>query len=344
MASQADVSPLPVILWCVPRSVSTATERAFMTREDTRCWHEPLGDPFYFSQKRQSLRYTEEECKSSGHWDKDIVDVMQTFLKPGEAGGQPTEKKGPFKHVFIKDMAQYIMPQTTLKRIHQGSRVYDTPGDAGTSFANVEPDAEVLENPTVIPTALMRRFKHAFLIRTPSKAVPSYYKCVQDKMAGFEYFDGAEAGFEEVRILYKWISNPESTFNKGGEDGAGESWPGKVQSQPQPPPLIDASVLLASPVETIKHLCEQTGIPFEDSMLSWDAKPQAEFAKWGAYHQGAENSTGFKAEAPAAEASAKGSTEEKEKKPEAPKEVRDTIERNMEPYNWLFARKTVHSA
>lgn len=45
-AQQGQESVTPIILWCVPRSVSTATERAFMTREDTRVWHEPLGDPF----------------------------------------------------------------------------------------------------------------------------------------------------------------------------------------------------------------------------------------------------------------------------------------------------------
>lgn len=226
----------------------------------------------------------------------------------------------------LQDMAQYIIPKATLKHIHQGSRVYESSGSAGTKFENVDPDAEVLENPTVIPTGLMKRFKHAFLIRTPAKAVPSYYKCVQDKMAGFEYFDGAEAGFEEVRILYKWLSNPKSSFNAGADSS--ESWIGDVQSQPQPPPLIDASVLLASPYKTIKHLCDQTGIPFEDAMLSWDAKPQAEFAKWGAYHQGAENSTGFKAETPAIETPAAKDAEIKkteDKKHDLPQEVQDTI-------------------
>lgn len=266
-------------------------------------------------------------------------------------------------------MAQYIIPQTTLKRIHQGSRVYETAGTAGTRFENVQPDEEVLENPTVIPTELMRRFKHAFLIRTPEKTVPSYYQCVKDKMAGFEYFDGAEAGFEEVRILYKWISNPKSSFNISDPTDAA-SWPGQMQVQPQPPPLVDASILLASPVETIKHLCDKTGIPFEESMLSWDAKPQAEFAKWGAYHQGAENSTGFKAET-CAVTNSPAKVSNIKKQPEAnkdiPKEIQDTIEyvraasycgnllvsspsyrtslligrRNMEPYEWLFVRKTV---
>ena len=130
-------------------------------------------------------------------------------------------------------MAQYIIPAETLKAIHPGSKVYQTAGSAGADSPAVNPDEEVLENPTVIPTALLRKFKHAFLARTPSKAVPSYWKCVQEKAAGFEYFDGAEAGFEELRLLYKYISNPNSTFNKDAPAAAdSKSFAGADQSQP----------------------------------------------------------------------------------------------------------------
>lgn len=258
-------------------------------------------------------------------------------------------------------MAQYIMPADTLKNIHPGSRVYHTPGQAGIKAHGINPDGEVLENPTVIPTELMRRFKHTFLVRTPQKAVPSYWKCVQEKAAGFEYFDGAEAGFEELRLLYKWISNPNSTFNKAPEETSAK-FSGAIQTQPQPPPLVDASVLLAHPTETIKHLCDSTGVPFAPSMLSWESGPQAEFQKWGTYHKGAENSTGFKAETPidrqakkAAKkaerdnaASTTGASSQSEvelrKEDRFPQEVKDTITRNMEPYNWLYARRTIKGA
>ena len=169
-----------------------------------------------------------------------------------------SDKKEPIKYVFVKDMAQYIIPQSTLEKLHdgQGSQCYRTKGEAcgTTSCSGASPDADVTENPTVIPTALMRRFKHAFLVRTPEKAVPSYYKCCQDKMAGFEFFDAAEAGFEELRLLYKWISNPQSTFNTDTSGDGEASLPGRPQNQSLPPPLIDASVLLANPSATIEHI------------------------------------------------------------------------------------------
>lgn len=186
-------------------------------------------------------------------------------------------------------MAQYIFSAETLKALHPDSTVYKS------NKAGKLPGP--LENPTVLPIDLLRRFKHTFLIRTPQKSVPSYWKCVQEKAAGFEYFDGAEAGFSEQKILYDWISNPESSFNKAPEDES-RTWPGQVQSQPHPLPLIDASVLLADPDRTLSEYCSALGIPFNASMLSWESGPVAEFATWGTYHKGAENSTGFHEETP----------------------------------------------
>jgi hypothetical protein len=186
-------------------------------------------------------------------------------------------------------MAQYIFSAQTLKTLHPDSTVYK--GNESGKLPGPK------DNPTVLPIDLLRRFKHTFLIRTPQKSVPSYWKCVQEKAAGFEYFDGAEAGYAELQILYDWISNPESTFNKAKEDES-QNWPGQVQAQANPLPLVDASVLLAEPDKVLSEYCSALGIPFDPSMLSWESGPVAEFASWGTYHKGAENSTGFNKETP----------------------------------------------
>jgi hypothetical protein len=188
-------------------------------------------------------------------------------------------------------MAQYVFSAQTLKALHPDSTVYK-PNAKGASLPGP------LENPTVLPIDLLRRFKHTFLIRTPQKSIPSYWKCVQEKAAGFEYFDGAEAGFAELKLLYDWIANPKSTFHTAPEDDVSNSWPGQIQAQPQPPPLIDASVLLANPDHVLSEYCSALGIPFDEAMLSWESGPVEEFAAWGTYHNAAENSTGFKKETP----------------------------------------------
>lgn len=186
-------------------------------------------------------------------------------------------------------MAQYVFPAKTLKALHPNSTVYR--GNEAGSLPSP------LDNPTVLPIDLLRRFKHTFLIRTPQKSIPSYWKCVQEKAAGFEYFDGAEAGYLELQMLYDWMANPQSSFHKADEDSS-STFPGQIQSQVQPPPLVDASVLLADPDHVLSEYCAALGIPFDQAMLSWESGPVKEFAAWGTYHSGAENSTGFKKETP----------------------------------------------
>ena len=272
-------------------------------------------------------------------------------------------------------MAQYLFPASTLKALHPTSRVYNPVSDeyqpsgavpSKNAAANPLPDftgtlpsdprkLNITKNPTIVPTSLLRQFKHTFLVRTPEKAVPSYHKCCEEGAAGFEYFDKAEAGFMEMVLLHAWIANPDSDFWKSdGENGA-------ALEQPTPPPLIDSATLLADPEHTVERYCEAVGVPFDKSMLSWESakKPAAaekvrhwvaihstrhllthtltssqsaesssdsnggvsEFAKWGTYHRDAEASTGFKKaeSAPAPDAG------RADKKKDLPKEVEEGI-------------------
>lgn len=355
-------SPVPVILWCHPRSVSSAFERAFMQRKDTRSYHEPLSMPFYFGKDRPCRRYDDERCQADqAIWASTVEGTLQSLLEEQHYNANLAEGKEACRYIFIKDMAQYIFSAEALKALHPHSTVYK-PNEACAKLPSA------VENPTVLPIDLLRRFKHTFLIRTPQKSVPSYWKCVQEKAAGFEYFDGAEAGFAELKILYDWMANPESSFHKAGESDGSHTWPGQVQSQPMPPPLIDASVLLADPNHVLSEYCAALGVPFDSSMLSWESGPVQEFAAWGTYHSGAENSTGFKKETPVEKeaeeaarrilasdgsglsdtASSEADTETESEvrtkakaKKQMPEEVLETISHNMDAYNYLFAQRSI---
>jgi hypothetical protein len=61
----------------------------------------PPLPPFSFSSKRQCHRYTQEDAESSGHWDKDIVKVMESLLDP-EVADQGSNKKEKVEYIFIK--------------------------------------------------------------------------------------------------------------------------------------------------------------------------------------------------------------------------------------------------
>jgi len=255
----------PVILWSHPRSVSTAFERAFINRkDDVQCFHEPFGEPFYYSAERMSTRYTEEQCKASGQHTTSYAQVLGTIMDAAKNSG---------KTVFVKDMSQYI----------------------------VKPDAPEGQNPTVFSDEQLRDITHSFLIRTPEKSVPSYYRCCsgeQAKETGFDSYDPNEAGYVESVTLYKYLKSI-------GLD----------------PIIVDSGDLVQTPKKIMKAYCDHVGVDYRDDMIEWKAEKVESFDKWKGFHDDAQQSTGFK--------------EVVREKEQFPQVVIDTIAKNQAPYAFL---------
>ncbi|RWS27179.1 hypothetical protein B4U80_12889 [Leptotrombidium deliense] len=96
-----EVKKAPVVLWCHPRSVSTAFERAFLQRdEEFACLHEPFGDAYYFGPQRQSPRYR------NGNLPQDMKLTTATY--ESVCNDILSERSG--KRTFVKDMAYYVFP------------------------------------------------------------------------------------------------------------------------------------------------------------------------------------------------------------------------------------------
>jgi hypothetical protein len=170
-------------------------------------------------------------------------------------------------------------------------------------------------------------------------------------------------------MLYDWISNPKSTFHTAPEANDAYTLPGIVQAQPMPPPLVDASDLLADPNKIVKQYCESLGVPFDQSMLSWESGNVSAFNAWQGYHTAAEQSTGFKTETPtdveaeeaakvrkasssnilstASDTDSSGNDSEGEApkpktsgKKNLPAEVLEAIGANMDSYNYLYTQRS----
>lgn len=103
-------SPTPIIVWCHPRSVSSAFERAFMQRPDTRSYHEPLSMPFYYGENRPCHRYDEESCKaiSEGrYWNSTVEGTLKSVLAETESGVEENvtvgqHERSACRYIFIK--------------------------------------------------------------------------------------------------------------------------------------------------------------------------------------------------------------------------------------------------
>lgn len=173
MSPQAQLKP--IILWCHPRSVSSALERAFTQREDFKCLHEPYGEPFHYNlEERLSQRYTDEEIR------RDFADRMD--ITYGEITNELLSPQGDGKRNFGKDMAQYIVKCAANKG---------------------------QEDEFVVSLEDLRKMNHIFLIRSPKLACPSYYRCCvgdASKDTGFSHYDPEEAGYRELRSLFDHIN------------------------------------------------------------------------------------------------------------------------------------------
>ena len=72
-----------------------------------------------------------------------------------------------------------------------------------------------------------------------------------------------------------------------------------VQEHGMEPAVIDAEQLLNNPQQVLTELCRQLGIPFQETMLSWEAGPIPEDGIWADHwYDSVHRSTGFEPYAP----------------------------------------------
>ena len=134
-------------------------------------------------------------------------------------------------------MAYYIFPPASSNTTSVSSLPFPSSDDS---------------NPTLIPTELLLdpTVHHSFLIRSPAKAIPSFYRlCNGDASAvtGFEFYDPEEAGYRELRLLYDFL-----------------------RSEGRDPLIIDSEELIKNPAVVMKRWCDDAEIEFDESMLQWN--------------------------------------------------------------------------
>lgn len=67
-----------------------------------------------------------------------------------------------------------------------------------------------------------------------------------------------------------------------------------LRARGQNPPVLDSKQTLLNPRRVLTKLCRQIGIPFEESMLSWQPGPRPEDGVWAKYwYHNLHKSTGF---------------------------------------------------
>ncbi|KAL8670466.1 MAG: hypothetical protein Q9168_005006 [Polycauliona sp. 1 TL-2023] len=237
-----------------------------MSRRDILSFfHEPFGDAFHYGPEKLSsahLHWPADKIERSGRGYYTYDYVLQGILS--------AIKDDPTKRVFIKDMAYHIIPPT-----HSPNAQFPS--------LEKQKQADQSPNPTLLPTSIIDLFKFVFLIRDPTSAVPSLYRCFIPPLSEQTHetpasLDPAEFGHREIRILFDYLRDKDSSSTT--------------------PILIDGDDLLEDPEGILRPLCAYLGIPYSSSMLSWPTAEDHDFAfslfeKYAGYHDDALDSTGL---------------------------------------------------
>ncbi|KAG2695473.1 hypothetical protein I3843_07G014100 [Carya illinoinensis] len=116
-----------------------------------------------------------------------------------------------------------------------------------------------------LPSDLMKKGKHFILIRNPLDILPSFDKVVPPSFR--------ELGLAELVSIYNELSEL-----------------GKA------PHIIDAVDLRRDPEATLRGLCDDLDIPFQEAMLKWEAGPKPVDGIWAPWwYKSVHKSTGFQA-------------------------------------------------
>ncbi|QSS60209.1 hypothetical protein I7I51_05006 [Histoplasma capsulatum] len=347
----------------------------FMQRRDTlQCVHEPFGDAFYFGPERMSRRYEGDEKArvESGFAHSTYQSIFERLEREAAEG----------KRLFIKDIIHYLVPPSgqppsiapSLLKIKRGVGTQDGNVVDPVSILAAEPSSNVnkktpypydtpaeVDNPTVVPAAMLGKFHFTFLIRDPHYSIPSYYRCTippLDAITGFYDFYESEAGYDEVRRVFDYLrkirlvgphdanGNATATGASNGVYVNGDGVNGSAvpaNTKRAEICVIDADDLLDDPAGIIKRYCKSVGIDYTPEMLTWNSEEDHEiaieaFEKWRGFHEDAIHSIELKARnhQKARKTEAEFDQEWREKYGEkGAKIIRAAVDRNMADYRYM---------
>nr|XP_054754477.1 uncharacterized protein LOC129260534 [Lytechinus pictus] len=250
-----------VLMWCVPRSVSTAMTKCMSFVEGAEIWLEPYV-----------ISKAAEDTHNIYHPESDFpleldgnVDVFREAAIKLTIGGDD----------FDEEHLELLSPVTLKQKFDNV--------DPSNEFVFIK-DMAVGMPPSRYPYLPDRSsgFKHFFLIRHPVKA----YKSLRAKLLNFLLTADPEllesAGMKKPDEKTFHVINDVPPPREGTQymyEAVHQLWTHIKRTADDDPVIVDIDEVLEDPSAMLPRMCAVLGIPYSDSLLSWDASSDV-VLKW----------------------------------------------------------------
>ncbi|XP_054750589.2 uncharacterized protein LOC129256397 [Lytechinus pictus] len=240
----SDCGKSRTIIWCAPRSVSTALTKCLSFVDDIQVWFEPYTYCRVVTVQMKEQLGLDLPVEYEGN--EDIYTRLTDHLKEGNQGNYCKKKEflayatvkrvledSTSPHVLVKDMA-FAFSQERYKFIPKG-------------------------------------YTHIFLIRHPLRVFSSLRVAVFGQLSALGMLQGEDAQEETFDIQRNYpYANPGVELHKDVYD----VWKYVRESLGAEAIVVDSDDLLLNPDEMLPKICRATGLPYDESLLRWDGSSE----------------------------------------------------------------------
>ncbi|XP_041480482.1 uncharacterized protein LOC121427970 [Lytechinus variegatus] len=231
------------ILWCVPRAISTAFAKCLSYIEGTEVWFEPYT--YSHVNKVEYRMNTNLDIPMEYEGNEEIFATAKEILDKitntkNEADRLPY---GSVKRSLEASTAKHVFVKDMAFAVADGFRGF-----------------------------LPNGYRHTFLIRSPDRSIASYRRSIYNHYSNLGVLQGEAANEKTFEVQRDDPIFPKGWHTKEVYD----LWKYLQDSGIDPNPIIiDGDDLLTKPAETLSAYCAAVGLPFNDSLLQWDASVEA---------------------------------------------------------------------